>query len=58
VGTPRADRICGLGGDDTIDSRDGRRDVVDGGAGRDRALYDRRLDRVVSVETALRRMPR
>jgi Ca2+-binding RTX toxin-like protein len=50
VGTPRSDRICGLAGNDTIDAKDHRRDVVDGGAGRDRALYDRRLDRLIGVE--------
>jgi Tol biopolymer transport system component len=47
VGTPRADRICGLGGNDTIDAKDRRRDVVDGGPGLDRAIVDRRLDRLV-----------
>jgi Tol biopolymer transport system component len=49
-GTRRADRICGLGGNDTILARDRTPDVVDGGPGRDRATLDRRLDRVRSVE--------
>jgi hypothetical protein len=39
-----------LGRNDTIYARDHRRDVVDGGAGRDRAVYDGRLDRLISVE--------
>ncbi len=49
-GTRRADRICGLRGNDTIDARDRAPDVVDGGPGRDTAKLDRRLDRVRSVE--------
>jgi dipeptidyl aminopeptidase/acylaminoacyl peptidase len=55
VGTRHSDRICGLGGNDTIVSVDRRRDVVDGGPGRDRATVDRRLDRVVRVERVIRR---
>jgi hypothetical protein len=50
VGTNGRDRICGLGGNDTIVVRNRRPDVVDGGAGRDTAYVDRRLDRVVHVE--------
>jgi tricorn protease-like protein len=55
VGTRRSDRICGLGGNDTIVAVDHRRDVVDGGPGRDRATVDRKLDRVVHVEHVIRR---
>jgi WD40-like Beta Propeller Repeat/RTX calcium-binding nonapeptide repeat (4 copies) len=43
------DRLFGGPGRDFIDSYDGRRDLVDGGAGRDRGLSDRH-DRVRSVE--------
>jgi len=50
VGTTQADRICGLAGNDTIYAKDHRRDLIDGGSGRDRAIYDRNLDRLVHVE--------
>lgn len=43
------DRLFGGPGRDFIDAYDGRRDLVDGGAGRDRGLSDRH-DRVRSVE--------
>ena len=43
------DRLFGVPGRDFIDSYDGRRDLVDGGAGRDRGLSDRH-DRLRSVE--------
>jgi len=46
---PGKDRLYGGAGRDYIDSSDGRRDVVNGGSGRDRGLWDRR-DRVRSVE--------
>jgi hypothetical protein len=41
-------------GDDTLLARDGLRDRVDGGAGRDRAQVDRKGDRVLNVENGLR----
>jgi dipeptidyl aminopeptidase/acylaminoacyl peptidase len=47
---PGKDRLFGGPGRDYIDSYDGRRDVVDGGSGRDRGNSDRH-DRVRSVET-------
>ena len=43
------DRLFGGPGRDFIDAYDGRRDLVDGGAGRDRGLSDRH-DRLRSVE--------
>jgi RTX calcium-binding nonapeptide repeat (4 copies)/WD40-like Beta Propeller Repeat len=43
------DRLYGGPGRDYIDSYDGRRDLVDGGAGRDRGMFDER-DRVKSIE--------
>ena len=55
VGTGGRDVICGLGGNDTIRSVDRRRDVVDGGPGRDNALIDKKLDRTVRVERIVRR---
>lgn len=53
-GSAKREVICGLGGNDVIDARDGRADTVDGGAGRDRALVDR-FDRVRNVERVQRR---
>jgi Ca2+-binding RTX toxin-like protein len=50
VGGTGRDTLLGGPDADTIFARDGRRDVVDGGAGRDTATLDRRLDRVASVE--------
>jgi Tol biopolymer transport system component len=49
-GTPKADVLCAGAGDDVIHARDRRRDVVDGGPGRDRAQIDRGLDVVRGVE--------
>jgi hypothetical protein len=46
---PGKDRLYGGAGSDLINSYDGRRDVVNGGPGRDRGLWDRH-DRVRSVE--------
>lgn len=50
--TPRPghDRLFGGPGRDFIDSDDNRRDFVDGGAGRDRGMFDER-DRVRSIAT-------
>ena len=53
VGTPRRDVICGEAGNDVVHARDGVRDVVEGGPGRDSARVDRRLDRVRSIERRL-----
>lgn len=50
VGGTGRDTLLGGPDADTIFARDGRRDVVNGGAGRDTATLDRRLDRVASVE--------
>jgi dipeptidyl aminopeptidase/acylaminoacyl peptidase len=46
---PGHDRLDGGPGRDFIDSYDGRRDVVNGGPGRDRGMFDRH-DRVRSIE--------
>jgi Ca2+-binding RTX toxin-like protein len=43
------DKLFGGPGRDYIDSYDSSRDLVDGGAGRDRGMFDER-DRVRSVE--------
>jgi dipeptidyl aminopeptidase/acylaminoacyl peptidase len=43
------DRLYGGAGRDFVDSYDGRRDVVNGGPGRDRGIFDRH-DRVRSIE--------
>ncbi len=51
-GTGR-DRLDGGEGADTIIARDGRRDVVIGGPGKDSARVDRGLDRVTGVEQLL-----
>jgi len=48
------DRIFGLGGNDAIQARNGLRDVVDCGPGRDIALVDR-FDVVRGCETVLRK---
>jgi Ca2+-binding RTX toxin-like protein len=45
-----SDDLRGGPGDDVLLARDGRRDRVDGGAGRDTAWVDRRVDRVSAVE--------
>ena len=42
TGGPGLDRLSGGAGRDTINAKDGRRDVVDCGAGRDRVRADRR----------------
>ena len=55
IGTPANDVICGGAGNDTIYARDGHADVVNGGAGRDVAHLDRKLDRTTSVEVKLYR---
>jgi Ca2+-binding RTX toxin-like protein len=44
------DQISGGAGNDSISARDGRRDVVVGGPGRDTATLDKKLDRTVSLE--------
>ncbi len=44
------DTLLGSTGADTLFARDGRRDTVNGGRGKDLAIADRRLDRLVSVE--------
>jgi hypothetical protein len=55
VGGSGRDRVYGGRGNDSLSSRDkGRRDLVSGGKGRDRATVDRR-DRVRSVERVFRR---
>jgi Tol biopolymer transport system component len=53
-GTAKADRICGLGGNDQFFVRRGGRDVVLGGAGRDEAWLDKKGDRAAQVERILR----
>lgn len=50
VGGTGSDTLLGGPDNDTIFARDGRKDVVDGGRGRDTATLDRRLDRYGSVE--------
>ena len=47
---PGKDRLFGGTGRDYIDSYDGRRDLANGGPGRDRGMFDRH-DRVRSIET-------
>jgi WD40 repeat protein len=57
LGTDRADHlkayggdiVCGLGGDDVINARNGERDTIDGGADTDTAIVDR-VDVVRHVE--------
>jgi hypothetical protein len=44
------DNIRGGPGDDLMSAHDGTVDLVDGGAGRDRAFVDRKLDHVARVE--------
>jgi Ca2+-binding RTX toxin-like protein len=44
------DSLLGEAGNDRLIARDGRRDVVKGGAGRDKARIDRRRDLVSGVE--------
>jgi len=50
VGGRGRDVLRGLRGADVLRSRDGAADVVDGGAGRDVAIVDRRLDRRRRIE--------
>jgi Tol biopolymer transport system component len=54
TGTKAPDIICGGGGNDVIDARDGKRDVIDGGPGRDTVYADKR-DVVRHVEKVLYR---
>jgi Ca2+-binding RTX toxin-like protein len=54
TGTKGADVICGGGGIDVIFARDGKRDVIDGGPGRDTAYADK-VDVVRHVEKVLYR---
>jgi Ca2+-binding RTX toxin-like protein len=49
-GGARYDFMAGGGGPDVFRARDGGRDRVKGGLGRDRARVDRRLDRILEVE--------
>jgi hypothetical protein len=53
TGGAGADRLHGGSGADVLNARDGRRDVVIGGPGRDRARIDRGVDLVVGVEVLL-----
>ena len=55
VATRKRDKICGLGGNDTILARNGHADVIDGGPGRDTAVVDKKLDRLVRVEKVRKR---
>jgi phosphodiesterase/alkaline phosphatase D-like protein len=50
LGGGGSDAMLGGGGSDTFFARDGRRDIVDGGPGRDTATIDRGLDRLRSIE--------
>jgi RTX calcium-binding nonapeptide repeat (4 copies) len=51
------DRLSGDAGRDTLFSQDGRRDVLDGGPGPDRAHADRGVDRAFRVERFLVKPP-
>jgi Ca2+-binding RTX toxin-like protein len=51
IGGPGRDSLIGGSGNDTFFARDGARDTVTGGAGRDRARVDQKLDHVSGVET-------
>jgi PKD repeat protein len=53
VGGEGRDGLFGEGGSDTALARDGSRDRVVGGSGKDRAQVDRRFDRLRSVEARL-----
>jgi Ca2+-binding RTX toxin-like protein len=50
VGGKRDDRMIGAGGNDVIYARDGHRDTIDCGAGRDSAIVDRAEDGVYDCE--------
>lgn len=54
VGGSGADRLHGGAGNDFLDARDGRRDTLDCGRGRDKARVDR-ADRVKRCERVLRK---
>lgn len=49
IGGPGADRLYGGSGNDRLDARDGSRDLLDGGVGRDRTEAGR-LDQATHVE--------
>ena len=53
-GTSKSDVLCGGAGNDVIYARNGHRDIVDGGPGRDRARVDRGLDVLRGVEKLAR----
>lgn len=50
VGGPGRDHLSGENGTDRFNARDGARDQLRGGLGRDRARVDARLDVAVGVE--------
>ena len=52
-GGPGRDVLMGGAGSDLLNARDGAADVVDGGPGRDSGRWDKRIDRVRSVEKHL-----
>ena len=54
-GGPGRDALSGQAGDDALYAKDGARDVADGGQGKDTALVDPRLDRLVGIERHNRR---
>ena len=49
-GAAGTDTLRGGTGDDTFYAYDGKRDVIDGGAGNDHGWYDGSLDKVRNVE--------
>jgi Ca2+-binding RTX toxin-like protein len=51
---PGRDRLLGGGGNDRLSARDNRRDLLRGGGGRDWAMLDAHLDRVLDVERIIR----
>jgi acid phosphatase type 7 len=55
IGGAGRDRLLGGPGRDRLDAKDGARDLVDGGADRDEARLDRRLDRALAIEKRLAR---
>jgi hypothetical protein len=50
-----ADRVLAGGGNDRIEAANGAPNDISGGPGKDRAVVDRRYDRVQGVEVVLRR---
>ena len=50
IGGPERDTLFGGSGDDSFYARDGARDLVVGGRGRDRARADWKRDKVIGVE--------